>query len=55
MPKNNGRFYDDAKLAASVNETIEKLLFSYDPNRILVITAFETVNEIQMKNYLLSP
>lgn len=55
LPKNNNRFYEDAKLAENVNKAIQRLLFEYNPNRILVISAFESINEIQMKNYLLKP
>lgn len=55
MPKNHNRLFDDAQLEKSVNETVERLLFSYNPNRILVVAAFESINEILMKKYLLKP
>ena len=34
---------------------LENLLFSGSSKTTLVVTAFESVNEISMKNYLLKP
>lgn len=55
LPKNSNREFDDQKLENGVRKAIDQLLFTYNPNRILIVTVFEAVNEISMKNYLLKP
>ena len=44
----------DEELEKQIKTVIDNLLFK-NKNHILVVTAFETTNEIQMKNYLLNP
>jgi len=38
-------------------DAIEQLCLNslFNPNSVLVVTAFDSVNEIEMKNYLLKP
>lgn len=39
----------------SVQDTIDYLFFTESQAQTLIVTAFESTNEIEMKNYLLKP
>lgn len=45
---------NDPTLKAKVSTILEKFLHS-DPNTVLIVAAFESLNEEQSKDYLLFP
>lgn len=53
LPKNDG--FDEDQLEEQVRSVIENLLLSGSESTMLVVTAFESFNEVEMKSYLLKP
>jgi len=53
LAKNNNRFFDDDLMVQKINEVLESMFYSGSGDKTLVVTAFESTNEINMKNYIL--
>ena len=46
LPKNCNRYFDDDIMQQEVLSTLDKVFFNGSKNKILLVTAFESHNEI---------
>jgi hypothetical protein len=53
LQKNNNKYFNDYEMDLKIQKLIDDLFFKGSSNKIFIITAFESTNEVNMKNYLL--